>query len=95
MQYFLLNLIEFVGWILMGYTWVVIISALITWVNPDPYNPIVRILRGLTEPVYRYIRRFIPTSFGGFDITPLIVILAIIFVRNVLLSSLAGAIVQP
>ena len=95
MQYFLLNLIDFVSLVLMGYTWVVVISALITWVSPDPYNPIVRILRGLTEPVYRRIRRFIPTNFGGFDIAPLIVILAIFFIRSVLLNSLAGAIIQP
>ena len=76
--------------------WVVIIAALITWVNPDPYNPIVRILRALTEPVLRRIRRFIPTNLGGFDIAPLLLILIIIFVRNVLLSSLVNLLLgQP
>ncbi|NPA55368.1 MAG: YggT family protein [Epsilonproteobacteria bacterium] len=61
------------------YIWVVIIAALITWVQPDPYNPIVQILYRLTEPVYAMIRRFIPTNFGGFDIAPLILILGLQF----------------
>ncbi len=95
MAYFLVNLIEFIGWVLLGYMWVVIIAALITWVNPDPYNPIVRLLRGLTEPVMRVVRRFIPTSFGGFDIAPVIIILLIVFIRSVLLSSLIGLIAAP
>ena len=59
------------------YLWIVIIAALITWVRPDPYNPIVQFLYKATEPVYALIRRFIPTNFGGFDIAPLIVILGL------------------
>jgi YggT family protein len=70
--------------------WVVIISALLTWVSPDPYNPIVRVLRGLTEPVYRCIRRFVPTNFSGLDIAPLLLLLIILFLRSVALPSLAG-----
>ncbi|RUM57514.1 MAG: YggT family protein [Nautilia sp.] len=61
------------------YIWIVIIAALISWVRPDPYNPIVQILYRLTEPVYALIRRYIPTNFGGFDIAPLILILALQF----------------
>jgi len=61
------------------YLWIVIIAALITWVRPDPYNPIVQILYRLTEPAYAFIRRFIPTNFSGFDIAPLILILALQF----------------
>ena len=79
----------------MGYMWVVIIAAVISWVNPDPSNPIVRILRGLTEPVFRRIRRFIPTNFGGLDIAPLLVILVIVFIRSVLLRSLINFIASP
>jgi len=63
------------------YIWIVIIAALITWVRPDPYNPIVQILYRLTEPVYALIRRYIPTNFGGFDIAPLILILALQFIQ--------------
>jgi len=62
------------------YLWVVIIAALITWVRPDPYNPIVQILYKLTEPAYAFIRRYIPTNFGGLDIAPLILILALQFI---------------
>ncbi|WP_458701242.1 YggT family protein [Sulfurospirillum sp. 1307] len=61
------------------YIWVVIISALITWVRPDPYNPIVQVLRRLTEPVYASIRRYIPTIIGGVDLAPIIIILALQF----------------
>jgi YggT family protein len=61
------------------YMWVVIISALITWVKPDPYNPIVQILRRLTEPVYEYMRRYIPTMISGVDLAPIILIIALQF----------------
>ena len=65
--------------ILNIYTWVIIISALITWVKPDPYNQIVQILRRLTEPVYELIRRYVPTVFGGIDLAPIMVLVAIKF----------------
>lgn len=70
------------------YMWIVIISAVISWVNPDPYNPIVRFLRVVTEPVYRPIRRIIGYRLGPIDISPMIVILAIIFVQKFLVSLL-------
>jgi len=70
------------------YMWIVIISAIITWVNPDPYNPIVRFLRVVTEPVYRPIRKLIGYRLGPIDISPMVVILAIIFVQKFLVSSL-------
>jgi YggT family protein len=66
------------------YKWVVIISALITWVNPDPSNPIVQILRRLTEPVYSFIRRYVPTVIGGIDLAPIIVIFGIFFLQQLL-----------
>ncbi len=62
------------------YIWVVIISALITWVRPDPFNPIVQILHRLTEPLYLRIRNYIPTVFGGVDLTPIVVILLLQFI---------------
>ena len=63
------------------YIWIVIIAALITWVRPDPYNPIVQILYKLTEPLYAKIRKVIPTLIGGIDIAPIIVILALQFIN--------------
>lgn len=66
------------------YKWVIIISALITWVNPDPSNPVVQVLRRLTEPVYSFIRRYIPTTISGIDLAPIIIIFAIMFVQQLL-----------
>lgn len=72
------------------YTWIVIIAALISWVRPDPYNPIVQILYRLTEPVYNLIRRIIPTNIGGIDLAPLIVILILMFINLFLVRLLFG-----
>jgi YggT family protein len=66
---FLLTIIQFILWI---YSWIIIISALISWVQPNPYNPIVRFLRQITEPAYAFIRRYIPTQIGIVDLAPLI-----------------------
>jgi len=74
--------------ILLAYMWIVIISALISWVNPDPYNPIVRFLYKVTEPVYYRIRKIIPLRLGFVDITPMIVILIIVFLRYFLIQTL-------
>ncbi len=74
--------------LLSAYMWVVIISALISWVNPDPYNPIVRFLYSVTEPVFRRIRRIIGFRLGVIDISPMVAILAIMFVKYFLIQSL-------
>jgi YggT family protein len=70
------------------YMWIIIARALISWVSPDPYNPIVRFLNNVTEPVLYRIRRLIPLYFGGFDFSPILVILAIIFIQSFLIQSL-------
>ena len=70
------------------YKWVVIIAALISWVNPDPYNPIVRFLYSVTEPVFRPIRRVIGHRLGPIDISPIVVILAIIFIQSFLVRTI-------
>ncbi len=70
------------------YMWIVIIAAVISWVNPDPYNPIVRFLHAVTEPAFRPIRRIIGYRLGPIDISPLIVILVIIFTQSFLIKSL-------
>ena len=74
--------------LLSVYMWVIIISALISWVNPDPYNPIVRFLHAVTDPVLRPVRRTIGLRFGVLDISPMVVILAILFVKYFLVQSL-------
>jgi len=63
------------------YKWVIIISALLSWVQPDPYNPIVQMLYRLTEPAYAMIRKVIPTVFGGMDMAPVILIFGIQFLE--------------
>jgi YggT family protein len=73
--------------LLSVYMWIVIIAALITWVNPDPYNPVVRFLYSATEPVLRPVRRRIGIGLG-IDISPLIVILIILFVKRFFIASL-------
>jgi len=69
------------------YMWIIIISALISWVNPDPYNPIVRFLHSVTEPVLRPIRRKLGFSMG-IDISPMIVILVIMFIKYFIVASI-------
>jgi len=68
--------------------WIIIGRAVISWVNPDPYNPIVRFLNSVTEPVLYPIRRRLPISLGGLDLSPILVILAIIFIQSFLVQSL-------
>jgi len=63
------------------YKWVIIISALLSWVTPDPYNPIVQMLYRLTEPAYAFVRKLMPTVFGGIDVAPLILIFSIQFLE--------------
>lgn len=70
--------------IIFLYKWVIIISALLTWVRPDPYNPIVQTLYKLTEPAYALVRKYIPTVFGGMDLASIIIIFALIFLETFL-----------
>ncbi len=70
------------------YMWVIIIRAVISWVNPDPYNPIVQILYKTTEPVLRPLRKLVPSWKIGIDLSPLIAILIIIFLRAALIRTL-------
>lgn len=72
------------------YTWVVIISALITFVQPDPYNPIVQTLNRLTQPVFSKLRRYVPTIFGGIDLAPLFIVLVLNFIDLAFVLPLAN-----
>ena len=78
------RLLELVLW---AYVWILIARAVLSWVNPDRYNPIVRFLYRVTEPVLRPIRDRLP-MFGGLDLSPMVVILAIYFLESFLVSSL-------
>ncbi len=86
--YFLNALGIVLDYALLFYMWVVIARAILSWVSPDPYNPIVRFIHNVTEPIMYPIRRRFPLGFGGIDFSPMIVLLAIIFLRAFLVNSL-------
>jgi YggT family protein len=93
-MFILANLLEAVaavlGVLLSGYMWIIIARAVISWVNPDPYNPIVRFLYSVTEPVLYRVRRAIPiyAGGGGIDFSPILVFVAIYFLQMFLVRSL-------
>ncbi len=88
-------LIEFVRWLLQLYSYVIIAAALISWVSPDPRNPIVLFLRQVTEPVLAPVRRLLPPwKTGGLDLSPLIVLIAIQFVDWVILRQLIAGLLS-
>jgi YggT family protein len=86
--YFLQALGTVVDYALLFFMWIVIARAILSWVSPDPYNPIVRFVHNVTEPVLYHIRRRLPLGFGGIDFSPVLVLLAIVFLRAFLVSSL-------
>lgn len=78
------------GSLLSLYFWIVIIAAVLTWVRPDPYNPIVRTLRTLTEPVFYRVRKWLPFTYSnGMDFSPVVVLLAIELFNRIVIASLA------
>ena len=85
---FLVAIAKILNIALSLYMWIVIGRAIISWVSPDPYNPIVRFLTAITEPVLYPIRRKIPINLGGIDFSPVLVILAIIFLQSFLVKTL-------
>ena len=88
---FIAAIATILGMLLQVYFWIVIISALLSWVNPDPNNPVVRFLRSATEPVYRPVRKILSDKLGFrsmIDISPIVVILFIIFLQEFVVKSL-------
>ena len=84
---FILAIAKLINFALSAYIWIVIGRAVISWVNADPYNPIVRFLVQVTDPILFKIRRYIP-SMGGIDLSPMILILAIVFLQSFLVPTL-------
>lgn len=85
---FLMALAGIVDFLLTAYMWVIIGRAVISWVNADPYNPIVRFLYEITEPVLGRIRRIIPVSMGSIDFSPVILIIIILFLQSFLVPTM-------
>jgi YggT family protein len=86
----LIALATVIDYVLVLYMFIIIARAVLSWVSPDPYNPIVRFIHNVTEPVLYQIRKRLPMMYGGIDFSPIIVILIIIFLRIFVVNSLEG-----
>ena len=86
--YFLMAAAKVADIVLLFFMWMVIFRAILSWVNPDPYNAIVRFINSVTEPVLYPIRSRLPVSYGGIDFSPIVAFLAIIFLRTFVVNSL-------
>ncbi|HEX3033720.1 MAG TPA: YggT family protein [Thermodesulfobacteriota bacterium] len=84
---FVIALATVIHFLLYAYMWIVIIRAIISWVNPDPYNPIVNFLYRATEPVLGFARRIVP-PIGGIDLSPILVLVLIVFLDQFLVETL-------
>ena len=87
MTHFIISIVDILDMVIRAYIFVIIAAALISWVRPDPFNPIVQLLYRLTAPAYNLIRKLrIPTIFGGIDIAPIIILLALEFISRFVLG---------
>ena len=85
---FIIAVAKIIHVVLTIYMWIIIARAILSWVNPDPYNQIVQFLYRVTEPVLARVRRWLPFGRMGIDVSPIIVILAIYFVDEFLIKSM-------
>ena len=85
---FIIATAQVLDFLLWAYQWILIARVVISWIDADPYNPIVRFIYNLTEPVLEKVRERLPLIAGGFDLSPLVVWLAIWFIKRFLVQSL-------
>ncbi len=85
---FIMAVAKIIDIALTAYMWIIVIRAVLSWVNPDPYNPVVRFITQITEPVMDRVRRWIPLRGMGIDFSPMIILLAIVFLQSFLVPSL-------
>jgi YggT family protein len=85
---FIVALAKIIDIVFTLYIWIIIFRAVISWVNPDPYNPIVIFLYRITEPVLGPVRRKLPAGNLGIDLSPLIVLLVILFLKYFLVATM-------
>lgn len=86
--YLLQGIAEVLNIVLYTYLLIVVARALVSWVGPDPWNPLVRFLYQVTDPILDRIRRVLPVSAGGIDFSPIVVMLAVVFLQQFLVNSL-------
>jgi len=84
----LIAVAQVLDYILWAYMWIVIARVIISWVNADPYNPLVRFIYGATEPVLERVRRVLPVYAGGLDLSPFVVWIAVLFLQHFVVRSL-------
>ncbi len=77
-----------IDYVLQIYSWIVIARVVVSWVNADPYNPIVRAIYSMTEPVLYRIRRALPVYGGGIDFSPIVVFIGILFLQSFVVKTL-------
>lgn len=85
---FMIAMAKVIDMVLTLYMWIIIFRAVISWVNPDPYNQIVIVLYRITEPVLGPIRRMLPMRNIGIDFSPIIVILIIVFLKYFIVETM-------
>ncbi len=85
---FIIAVAKIIHVVLNIYMWIIIARAILSWVNPDPYNKIVQFLYRVTEPVLAQVRRWLPFGRMGIDVSPIVVILAIYFLDEFLIKSM-------
>ena len=85
---FFFGVAQVLGVVLNLLTWLIVIRALLSWVNPDPSNPIVQFIERVTEPILVPFRRLVPSYKMGIDLSPLLAILFIIFLQHFLVPTL-------
>ncbi|KAF0190029.1 MAG: putative integral membrane [Desulfobulbaceae bacterium] len=85
---FMMAIAQLIDFLLSAYMWIIIGRAVISWVNADPYNPVVRFLYEVTEPLLSRIRKLLPFSMGGIDFSPMILIMVIMFLQSFLVPTL-------
>ncbi len=95
--YFIKAIAVVLNIVISFYMFVIIVQAVLSWINPGPYNQVFRFLYNITEPVYRPLRRRLPLFYGGIDFSPMVVIIILIFLREFLvnvLSTFAGSLIK-
>jgi len=88
LQDIVVTIADLVNLLFQLYVYVVIGRVLISWVNPDPYNPIVRFLHNATDPLLDRMRRLLPLVFGGIDFTPLVLLVLLSFCQRIVVRAL-------
>ena len=91
MNALIFSIVQLLHTVISVYIWIVIIAALLSFVRPDPSNPIVQTLYRLTDPVYAFVRKKMPfLVMGGIDLTPLVIILGLQFLDTFMMRAILG-----